>query len=185
MIDDFYTKPFPVIPIDNHLFLREHVRTDSQIFFDYFNDPEVFRHVLASRPKSLEESEGEITYCKNLFKNKQGIYWAIAHQPNGRMIGTVGLHINSDHDWAEICYDLSRPYWNQGIMTKVLRSVTEFSFNHIGLTRLEAILLQENQSSIRILEKVGFEYEQHIQNYRFHQGKFYGVDIFVMTDRNR
>ncbi|WP_244897166.1 GNAT family N-acetyltransferase [Candidatus Coxiella mudrowiae] len=69
------------------------------------------------------------------------------------------FNINNQHYRAEICYDLSRDYWDRGIMTKALRKVIEFCFKKIAVPRIEAITLKENSASIATLKKTGFSWE--------------------------
>ncbi|WP_251365719.1 GNAT family N-acetyltransferase [Coxiella-like endosymbiont of Rhipicephalus sanguineus] len=110
------------------IFPTEQMVKDVKAFFEYYTNPEVARYILASNPRNLAEATAEIHYCRDLFKYKRGIYWTLARKEDDYMIGAIGLYINNQHYSAEICYDLSRDYWNRGIMTKVLRKVIEFCF---------------------------------------------------------
>src|SRR3990167_2524208 len=139
MINTLYSEKFPALDVDESFILREQILEDSEAFFAYYADPMVARYILATNPKNLAEATAEIHYCRSLFTYKRGLYWTLAQKTDNRMIGAVGLYINNQHLRAEICYDLSRQYWNQGIMSKALRCVLNFGFNHIGLNRVEAI----------------------------------------------
>src|SRR3990167_2189143 len=123
MIQSFYEQQFPLLDVDGNFFLREQSVRDTASFFEYYTDPEVARYILASNPKNLAEAWAEIDYCCSLFKYRRGIYWALARKADDRMIGAIGLYINNDHYRAEVCYDMSRNYWNQGIMTRALQII--------------------------------------------------------------
>lgn len=181
MVSALYNEKFPVLDVDEHFILREQTIEDTDAFFAYYTDPEVARYILASNPKSLTEASAEIHYCRSLFTYKRGVYWTLARKTDNYMIGAIGLYINSQHLRAEICYDLSRHYWNQGIMSKALARILEFSFTQIGLNRIEAITLKENNASIAILEKLGFRHEGCLKNYRYHQGKSHDIEMFALT----
>ena len=59
----------------------------------------------------------------------------------------------------EIGYWLARPYWNKGIMTKVVNKLCEIGFGKFGLMRIEATVFIHNAASCRVLEKGGFKKE--------------------------
>ena len=50
-------------------------------------------------------------------------------------------------------------------MTESLLAVCEFAFGRIGLRRLEAACLPQNEASRGLLEKVGFQYEGYAREY--------------------
>lgn len=178
MINGFYNERFPILDVDSDLCLREQSLIDADAFFHYYSDPKVAQYILASNPSNKIEASAEIHYCRNLFKYKRGVYWSLARKEDDRMIGAVGLYINNQHNRAELCYDLSRDYWNQGLMTKTLQIVIDFAFKHIGIQRIEAITLKENCASIAVLKKCGFNYEGQLRNYRYFNGRSYHVEMF-------
>lgn len=182
MIYEIYQKPFPVLVIDEQYVLREQSDEDTQPFFEYYGkDPEVTRYILATVPTSLEEANAEIQYCRNLFQHKRGIYWTLARRDNNQIIGSVGLYMNNHHHRAEICYDLAKAYWRKGIMDKVLRKVLDFSFEKLGLCRVEALTLKENAASIGILYKIGFVREGTLRKYRYFKDLPRDVELFATT----
>lgn len=181
MITTLYNEKFPILDVDENFILREQVVEDTEAFFAYYTDPEVARYILATNPKTLAEAGAEIHYCRSLFTYKRGIYWTLARKSDNYMIGAIGLYINNQHLRAEICYDLSRQYWNQGIMRKALQCVIDFSFRKIGISRIEAVTLKENKASIAVLEKVGFVYEGCLRNYRYFNGRSHDIEMFCLT----
>jgi ribosomal-protein-alanine N-acetyltransferase len=181
MVNKLYNEKFPVLDVDENFILREQTIEDTDAFYAYYTDPEVARYILASNPKNLAEASAEIHYCRSLFTYKRGIYWTLARKSDNYMIGAIGLYINNQHLRAEICYDLSRQYWNQGIMTKALQRIMQFCFNNIGINRIEAITLKDNNASIAILEKLGFRHEGCMKNYRYHNGRSHDIEMFALT----
>ncbi len=182
MIYEVYQKPFPVLVINDQYVLREQSDDDTKPFFEYYaKDPEVTRYILATVPTSLEEAHAEIQYCRNLFYHKRGIYWTLARRDKNEIIGSVGLYINNHHHRAEICYDLAKAYWRQGIMDKVLRKVIDFAFEKLNIFRIEALTLKENTASIAILQKMGFDREGTLRKYRYFKDAARDVELFATT----
>jgi len=46
-----------------------------------------------------------------------------------------------------------------------VEAAVRFAFNSLGLHRVEAACVPENERSARVLEKCGFEHEGHVRAY--------------------
>ncbi|HUO23976.1 MAG TPA: GNAT family protein [Caulobacteraceae bacterium] len=66
---------------------------------------------------------------------------------------------------ATVGYWIGQPYARQGLMTAALRTVSDFAFRGLGLHRLEAACVPQNEPSRRLLLKVGFEHEGQARAY--------------------
>ena len=62
-------------------------------------------------------------------------------------------------------YWVGEPYANQGHTTRAVNAALRFSFKTLGLHRVEAACVPENDRSRRVLEKAGFEYEGRARDY--------------------
>ncbi|WP_304985365.1 GNAT family N-acetyltransferase [Coxiella-like endosymbiont] len=185
MIHIFYNEGFPILDIDENFFLREQIVKDLEAFFEYYTNPEVTRYILASNPRNLVKATAEIHYCRDLFKYKHAIYWTLARNEDDYMIDSaIGLYINNQHYRTEICYDLSRHYWNRGIVKKALRKVIEFCFKKTAVHRIEAISLKENMISIATFKKTGFSWEGPMKKYRYFNGRSHDIEIFPIISEN-
>ncbi len=176
-----YQKPFPILEFNEAYYLREQSLEDTAAFFEYYSDPIVSEHILASIPKDLTSAMNEIHYCRSLFYNKSGFYWSIAQKSNQCMIGAVGLHINNPHNRGEICYDLHKAYWRCGIMSNAIGRILQFAFECIQLDRIEAITTKTNTASIALLKKLGFLHEGTLSNYRQYKNQPHDVELFGIT----
>lgn len=183
MINSVYNRPFPIIPVNDEFYLREHVESDTEDFFAYYTNPAVAKYILATNPRSLSEARAEVLYCNRLFQTKRGIYWTLARKSDNKMIGAVGFYMNNQHHRAEICYDLSEEYWRQGIMTKAIFAACKFAFKHIGVNRIEALTLPVNIPSIGVLKKLGFTEDTVLKNYRYFNNKSHDVLMLSITPK--
>jgi len=181
MKNDFYSQAFPILDMDDEYYLREQSLDDTSAFYEYYADPAVSRYILAGTPSSLTDAMNELHYCRNLFYRKGGIYWTIARRSDNRMIGAVGLYIKKEHNRAELCYDLHKGFWRQGIMSRAIKVAMDFTFEQMGLDRIEAVTVKENIPSMEILKKLGFAYEGTLRNYRQYNGKAHDIELFATT----
>lgn len=183
MITAIYNYPFPTIDIDEEYVLREQQMSDVDAFFEYYADPEVAQFILAKTPKNLKDAQDEVEYCRKLFQYRQGLSWAIARKSDDKMIGAIGMYMNNAHHRGEICYDLHKDFWRQGITTRAMVKVMEYMFRYAGLHRIEAITVKENQASINVLKKLGFDYEGSLSNYRYYDNKPHDVEMYATTKK--
>ena len=170
---------FPVIKLDDIILRQIIPHEDYQNYYDYLNNPSVAAYLSSEDlPDSIESSIRELNYWCSLYNYKSSFYWALSTKYSNQMIGTCGFnHWNKSQQRAEISYDLNKDYWNKGIMTKSIKSIINFGFQHMNLIRIQATVAIDNLPSIKMLEKVGFKQESLLQNY----GVLHGVtkDFFM------
>lgn len=66
---------------------------------------------------------------------------------------------------ASLGYWIGRRYARQGYMSEALVAVLDYSFEQLGLHRLEAACLPSNAASQGLLQKVGFSEEGYAREY--------------------
>lgn len=174
-------KIFPQFDL-GEVILREQTVGDAEDFFNYFTDPEVNEHIVSFIPRTVEEAKTEMQYWINVHKYNDGIYFGIARKDNNQLIGSVGISgINKSHNRIEASYDLAKEYWNRGIMTKALKALVKYSFESMGLNRIEAYAMPENLASRAILKKCGFVLEGELRQHRYHHGQYRDIGIFSIV----
>ncbi len=181
MLDRIYQLPFPTLKVTDEYELREIRDEDADAYFTYYQEPNVGQYILATDPRSLIEARAELQYCRNLFRVKRGLYWALSHIKTGEMIGAVGLYTNNFHHRTELCYDLNKDYWRQGIMSAALKSTFAYCFREAGIERIEAVTKPQNEASQGILASLGFDFEGILKAYRYYEGGFHDVTMYALT----
>lgn len=95
------------------------------------------------------------------------------------MIGTCGyLNYEKEHNRIEIGYDLNPEHWGKGIMQEALSKIIHFAFTSMGINKIEAKIEPENNSSIRLLEKLNFSQEGVLRQHELEKGKYVDLAIF-------
>jgi RimJ/RimL family protein N-acetyltransferase len=104
--------------------------------------------------------------------------WAIRDAE--RLVGCIGFESESPGSHkAELGYWLARPYWGQGIMTGVVRQVTQIGLERYGWRRVAATVFDFNRASCRVLEKCGFHREAVLRQYFCRGETLYDAQLFV------
>ena len=178
-LEYFFSQPFPLLDYDQDYTLREQQLCDSKNFLAYYNDPCVTQFILADVPDSIEKAEEEINYCRSLFYKKTGVYWTLAQKKSNKMIGAIGYYVRSSEE-LEICYDLHKNFWKQGIMSKALTAVIQLAQHKMGIKCISAITLEANKASTFLLEKLGFSHDTTLPKNRYYNGKFHDVERYTL-----
>ena len=82
-----------------------------------------------------------------------------------KAVGAIGFETEGDIYMrsAEIGYWLGENYWGRGIMTEAVHAVTSYAFQSFDLCRLWAGVCSNNPTSVRVLEKNGYEFEGRLR----------------------
>ncbi len=115
-------------------------------------------------------------------KNKVQRDWAIRNA-DGELIGCIGLLYDKGHESfrSEFGYWLSKDYWNQGLMAKVVERFAEYILGHTRLIRLEALVFSDNLPSCRVLEKAGFVKEGYLQKAFSKDGRYINAHLYAQV----
>src|SRR5579884_421038 len=151
--------PVPILET-TRLRLRPLNMTDAPAMFAYGSDPEIARLGMWLPLANLAESEADIREVLAGYQNGEQWTWAIEQQGDDTMIGRCDLlKYRRIHRNAEVGYTLARQVWGKGYATEALHTLAQFAFSQLQLHRLEALVLDFNIASIRVLEKVGMRRE--------------------------
>lgn len=98
----------------------------------------------------------------------------------GEMIGSIGLHMDLNHDSAEIGYWLGVPFWGKGYVTEAARAVVGWAFATLPLNRIHAGHFTRNPASGRVLQKLGMKHEgTHRQSIK-KWGEYLDIEMYAI-----
>jgi ribosomal-protein-alanine N-acetyltransferase len=97
----------------------------------------------------------------------QGYAFFSFRREDDQLIGGINLREvrRGVGQMAAIGYWVGKPYARQGYGLEAVRAVSRFAFQQLGLHRLEAACVPENEPSHRLLLKAGFEHEGRARAY--------------------
>jgi RimJ/RimL family protein N-acetyltransferase len=88
---------------------------------------------------------------------------AIAEAGSDRLIGDVGVHLETDGSAAEIGFTLGREAQGRGHATRAVRSALALIFASTAVALVRGVTDARNLRSIRVLERAGFAREAERQ----------------------
>jgi [ribosomal protein S5]-alanine N-acetyltransferase len=148
--------PFPILTTER-LTLRQPEINDEQEIFALRSDSEINKYLDRQISKTIEDARNFINKVNENTNNNVSLYWAITLSDKNILVGTICLFGFSDENYkCEIGYELSTNFQRQGIMKEAVEKVIDYAFNTIKVKKMEAFLHKDNQSSIKLLEKLSF-----------------------------
>jgi len=166
----------PVSPIEG-IALRQIEPGDGAAWYDYLRLPEVFERT-SWNLRCVEDLQPTLESCLHESPTSP-MRLAVVDRASGRLVGTIGLHTVSDvNRSAEIAYDFAPSHWGRGLATRLCESVAAWSFEALGLHRLQATVLAGNERSERVLARCRFRHEGLLRGYRMVRGRPGDFNIF-------
>jgi [ribosomal protein S5]-alanine N-acetyltransferase len=142
------------------LIFRPHEPGDLEAFCAMEQDAE-FRRYIGGAPRTREAAEAKFQAALQPVHDRLSM-WATVLKANGCYIGRCGVYCNIQDNAAiagegVLGYYLARAYWGKGLATEAASAFVRFGFGDLGLQKIVSAVQVENQASVRVLEKLGFE----------------------------
>ena len=142
------------------LTLRPYQSKDGKEIFNLLKDKEVAATtLLLPFPCNIDDAENILSDYINEQKLQKSMRWAITYSAGNEFIGGIRLVPNLSYNSAEVGFWIGKDYWRKGIAFETAARVIKFGFEVLKLNRIEAHAMQENTSSIKLLEKLGLKQE--------------------------
>jgi ribosomal-protein-alanine N-acetyltransferase len=79
---------------------------------------------------------------------------------DGKFAGALSFHtLVLEEEKAEIGYWLTADVRGKGIATQATKLLTEYGFESIGFHRIEALVVESNKPSLKVLSNAGYNQE--------------------------
>ncbi len=145
----------------DRLTLHEMTLGDAGLMLAIWNDPAFVRHVGDRGIRTNEAAEEAMRQgILRLYEDYGYGPFRIALKDSGEAIGISGLFRRDGLDDPDIGYATLPDYCGKGYAYEAACAVIEHAKTVLGLERLIAIISPENAASIRLIGKLGFEFER-------------------------
>lgn len=149
----------PVLETER-LVLRPLTLEDAElIYIDWGRDEEVARFMRWSPHQSVEETKEWLAREEAALMSGDVFTWGFVRKENQRLIGSGGLVFSKEHQMYELGYNLVRNCWGKGLATEAAERIVEFARESLHAGHLFATHALENMASGRVIEKLGFTYQ--------------------------
>jgi ribosomal-protein-alanine N-acetyltransferase len=146
------------------LILRQLNQDDAGFIFELLNEPSWIQNIGDRHIRTLDDARAYIVNgpVASYEKNGFGLY-RVALKDTNESIGMCGLIRREGLEDVDIGYALLPRFWSKGYAVEAARAVKEYAKDVVGLKRMVAIVDPANEASIRVLEKLGLQYEKMVR----------------------
>ncbi|MFN7920311.1 MAG: GNAT family N-acetyltransferase [Bryobacteraceae bacterium] len=143
------------------LWLRPWEAPDFDAFKPIATDTEVMRFINKGEPWPDENTRFFIQRQLDLFDQRGYCRWKLIEKETGRLIGFAGpgtlLWMPRE---VEIGWWIARDKWHQGFASEGAAAAFHHAMHVIRLPRLISVANEQNTHSIRIMHKLGMQFER-------------------------
>jgi RimJ/RimL family protein N-acetyltransferase len=153
----------PVLETER-LSLQKFTLADAPFILELLNEPSFIQNIGDRGVQTVSDAERYLetgplsSYARNGF----GLY-RVALKGSGESIGMCGLIRREALEDVDLGYAFLPRFWGQGYAVEAALACKEYAGDPLGLKRLVAIVDPANRGSIRVLKKVGMQFEKMIR----------------------
>ena len=92
-------------------------------------------------------------------------YWVVREKVTDKFIGLISISKHHDKEHFEISYELHPDFCGKGYGTEIVQKGVEYALGDLKLKELFAETQKKNLNSIKLLEKIGFEYIEEVKRF--------------------
>lgn len=140
------------------------------LYESYGGDPEVAKYMVWPVAKRAEDMETFVTDAISAFDTATSHEYAIVQRESGTVIGGCGIRRASPRSDNHFIfgYCLARSAWGRGFATETVKAIVAWFHSNTQIYRLAASVDVDNQASVRVLEKSGFQREGILRRWEVH-----------------
>ena len=145
------------------LALRRLTPEDAPFILELVNEPSWLQFIGDKGVRTLDDARGYIQNGPMDMYARLGFGLYLVELKDGTPIGMCGLIKRPALEDVDIGFAFRPQFWGQGYARESAAAVLDHGRDAFKLKRIVAITSPGNISSIRLLEKLGFEFEQELQ----------------------
>jgi len=138
----------------------------ADFLFEGLSDASLYQFIPQEPPEDnehLKERFMRLAKGTSPYGNEQWLNWAVKEKFGEDYVGLIEATINSDHV-AHLAYFIFRKYWRSGYATESCSRAIDQLFGEYKCTRIRAEVDSRNESSMRLLKKLGFKQVDFIKD---------------------
>jgi RimJ/RimL family protein N-acetyltransferase len=148
----------------DRLILRKLSTNDAEFILELLNDPSFLRFIGDKGVRTLADAREYILQGPVASYEQHGFGLYLTALKDGAMpIGICGLLKRESLADVDIGFAFLPRFWSNGYALESASAVKAFGLDTLGLKRIVAITNADNEASIKLLEKLGLQYERMIR----------------------
>jgi RimJ/RimL family protein N-acetyltransferase len=163
---------FPVEGLtDGVIRLRLPADQDIPAIVDACQDPAIQRYTTVPEPYGEDEARGHIGRAAAGVADGVSLMVATTDAETGAWLGNAGIRRHAtDHGRWDIGYLVAPWARGRGLAERSVRLLCRYGFDELGAERIEITAEPENEASLRVAHKAGFQREGLLHGYLMVKG---------------
>lgn len=146
------------------LSLRRMAPTDAAFILELLNDPAFIEYIGDRHVRTLDDARAYIANGPAASYQRFGFgLWLVQRKQTREPIGICGLLKRDSLDDVDIGFAFLPAFRGRGYALEAAAAVKAYASETLGLGRIVAITNPDNLRSIRLLEKIGFVFENRVR----------------------
>ncbi len=138
--------------------LRQFELSDAEALYQLNLDPEVMQFTGDVPFASVDEARDFVKNYDAYEKTSFG-RWAVVRKSDKAFLGWCGLKQHAEY--VDLGFRFSKKYWGNGYASESAQGALLLAKDKFALKELIGRCAKQNLASIRVLEKLGFQYWKH------------------------
>lgn len=143
---------------------------------------EIYNYAVLNTTATYDINQRDDKYFADMLSEHTGKYLLAVYEDNGDIIGYVALSQFSRRDAYDITAELSvyvkADCQNKHIGTQLMEYALSYAQTENRFLTIVSLITSDNEHSIYLHKKFGFEFGGKIKNAGFKFDRFLGVDIY-------
>ena len=142
---------------------------DVPAIVDACQDPELSRWLpMMPYPYSEQDAREYVARTNETWAAGAGCTFAVVDAATGDLLGSIGMRLEMFHS-ATIGYWVRREARGRGVARRALVAASRWSFDELGLKRMQLLTDPENEISQRVAERAGYTREAVLRSHLEYQ----------------
>ena len=137
--------------------IRETIVEDVDSFYRIYAEPEITKYM----ENLYADRDEEIAYIRDYREKVYSFYgygmWTVLTK-GGTVIGRAGFSWREGFDYPELGFVIGVPWQRQGYAYEVCSAILTYARGELGMTKIQALVMQGNNKSENLCRKLGFRY---------------------------
>ncbi|VAW29425.1 hypothetical protein MNBD_BACTEROID06-1850 [hydrothermal vent metagenome] len=136
---------------------------NAPFILELLNTPQYIQFIGDKNVHSIKDAEINIQERIDSYVTNGFGLWLATLKESGVPIGTCGLIKRDTLEHVDIGFAFHPNHFNKGYAYEAAKACLRYGYEKLGLSKVVGITDGDNQSSIKLLEKLGLQFEKEIE----------------------
>ena len=144
--------------------LRHLLESDAPFILELLNEPDFIRNIGDREVRTLEDARRYIQHGPMVSYSQHGFgLFLVELRDSGKPVGICGLLKRDYLQDVDVGFALRESYRGQGYAFEAAQAAMRHGQEDLGISRIVAITSPDNRASMKVLRKLGLEFERNLR----------------------